>query len=110
MLFVPTATVETSSGPSPDACLPSGDSGDVPGREPGVFVWRIFAGLHRIMGTLLSTIHPPSERGCSRKPISSVLHRLASESRKARSLVHQRPVSDSYMVWCCIDMRDRQCS
>jgi hypothetical protein len=39
-----------------------------------------------------------------------MLRITSSQSRKARSLAHPRPVWDSYTLWCWIDMRDRECS
>jgi hypothetical protein len=45
-----------------------------------------------------------------RKSAYSIVHRTPPQSRQARSLMHPRLMTDSYMLWCRIDMRDHECS
>src|ERR671916_743864 len=46
----------------------------------------------------------------SRKSAYSIVHRAPPQSPKARSLAHPHSVTDSYMLWCWIGIRDRECS
>jgi hypothetical protein len=37
------------------------------------------------------------------------VNRTPPQSRKVRSLTHPHSVTDSYMLWRCIDIQDREC-
>src|SRR5215211_3009360 len=41
---------------------------------------------------------------------SRILNRTSSQSHKARSWADPPPLRDSHILWCWIDMRDRECS
>jgi hypothetical protein len=46
----------------------------------------------------------------SRKSAHSIVLRTPPQNRKARSLAHPHSIPDPYMLWCWIDIPDRECS
>src|ERR687894_2357178 len=65
------------------------------------------------MGAQMRPYPELSDRFCktnSRKSAYSVVHRTPPQSPKPRSLTHPHSVTDSYMLWCWIDIHDRECS
>jgi hypothetical protein len=55
-------------------------------------------------------IHPTSWKGNSRKSAYSIVRRTPPQNRRARSLAHPHSMTDPYMLWCWIDIRNRECS
>jgi hypothetical protein len=46
----------------------------------------------------------------SRNSAYCIVHRQQPQNRKARSFTHPHSITDPYMLWCWIDIRDRECS
>jgi hypothetical protein len=57
----------------------------------------------------LTLIHSTSGKRSSRKAAYSIVHRTPPQNRKARSLAHPHSMTDSYMLWGWIYIRDREC-
>ena len=58
---------------------------------------------------LLALIHSSSRNMDSWKSAYSVVHITQPQSPKARSSTQPHLVIDSYILWCWIDIRDREC-
>jgi hypothetical protein len=55
-------------------------------------------------------VHATAGKGNSRNSAYCIVHRTPPQNRKARSLAHPNSITDPYMLWCWIDIRDRECS
>jgi hypothetical protein len=59
---------------------------------------------------LLGFIHRSAWKWNPRKSAYSIVRSTTPQNRRARSLAHPHSMTDSYMLWCWIDIRDRECS
>jgi hypothetical protein len=55
-------------------------------------------------------VHATAGKGNSRNSAYCIVHRTPPQNRKARSLAHPNSITDPYMLWCWIDILDRECS
>src|SRR5215208_5474334 len=59
---------------------------------------------------LLGFIHRSAWKWNPRKSAYSIVRSTTPQNRRARSLAHPHSMTDSYMLWCWIDIGDRECS
>jgi len=61
------------------------------------------------MASALPSIHLSAGKEYSRKSAYSVVHMTLPQSPKTRSSTQPHLMIGSYILWCWIDIRDREC-